>query len=222
MLTHGCAATFLLITQCYAHHGRLPPATNRIWIFVSTLSQHLAFENRRCLETPWWERCVARRSIAPCRCLDRRGESVSPRGRRWEACCENLAQSGRDLALAPSSPELVSAFAFSIRRDGFFSPISIATRRPVLHFKCTRRIRLVGQWGSVRHARCKLISRQRTPHDSWHCAMSNTELRCTAAVAADSVGGRTQQETAAYRSTRCRIGAGGRLHGKSMDKAATR
>ena len=33
MLTHGCAATFLLITQCYAHHGRLPPAANRIWIF---------------------------------------------------------------------------------------------------------------------------------------------------------------------------------------------
>ena len=198
------------------------PLSTASGYFVSTLSQHLAFENRRCLETPWWERCVARRSIAPCRCLDRRGESVSPRGRRWEACCENLAQSGRDLALAPSSPELVSAFAFSIRRDGFLSRISIATRRPVLHFKCTRRIRLVGQWGSVRHARCKLISRQRTPHDSWHCAMSNTELRCTAAVAADSVGGRTQQETAAYRSTRCRIGAGGRLHGKSMDKAATR
>ena len=69
--------------------------------FVRTLSRHLAFDNRRCLETPWWERCVARRSIAPCRCLDRRGASVSPRGRRWEACCENLAQSGRDLALCP-------------------------------------------------------------------------------------------------------------------------
>ena len=136
--------------------------------FVSTLSRHLAFENRRCLETPWWKRCVARRSIAPCRCLDRRCARVSPRGRRWEACCENLAQSGRDLALAPSSPELVSAFAFSIRRDGFFSPISIATRKPVLQ---------VGQWGPVRHAHCKLLSRQRTPHDSWHCAMSNTEFQ---------------------------------------------
>ena len=55
--------------------------------FVSTLSRHLAFENRRCLETPWWKRCVARRSIALCRCLDRRGASVSPGGRRWEACC---------------------------------------------------------------------------------------------------------------------------------------
>ena len=69
--------------------------------FVRTLSRHLAFDNRRCLETPWWDRCVARRSIAPCRSLDRRGASVSPRGRRWEACCENLAQSGRDLALRP-------------------------------------------------------------------------------------------------------------------------
>ena len=38
--------------------------------------------------------------------------------------------------------------------------------------------------------------------------MSNTELRCTGAVAADSVGGRTQQEIAAYRSTRCRVGWG--------------
>ena len=71
-----------------------------------------------------------------------------------------------------------------------------------------RRIRLVGQWGSVRHAHCKLLSRQRTPHDSRHRAMSNTELRCTAAVAADSIGRRTQQETAAYRSTRCRVGWG--------------
>ena len=71
-----------------------------------------------------------------------------------------------------------------------------------------RRIGLVGQWGSARHAHCNLISRQRTPHDSWHCAMSNTELRCTGAVAADSVGGRTQQEIAAYRSTRCRVGWG--------------
>jgi hypothetical protein len=77
------------------------PLSTASGYFVSTLSRHLAFENRRCLETPWWERCVARRSIAPCRCLDRRGESVSPRGRRWEACCENLAQSGRDLALRP-------------------------------------------------------------------------------------------------------------------------
>ena len=112
--------------------------------FVSTLSQHLAFENRRCLETPWWERCVARRSIAPCRCLDRRGARVSPRGRRWEACCENLAQSGRDLALAPSLPELVSAFAFSIRRDGFFSPISIATR----NLCCISNVRDVLDWSA--------------------------------------------------------------------------
>ena len=91
------------------------PLSTASGYFVSTLSQHLAFENRRCLETPWWERCVARRSIAPCRCLDRRGESVSPRGRRWEACCENLAQSGRDLALPhplPSSSPL-SPFRFA-------------------------------------------------------------------------------------------------------------
>jgi hypothetical protein len=137
MLTHGCVATLLLlvVTHCYAHHGRLPvphrDAANSIWIVRSTMSRHLAFENRRCLETPWWKRCVARRSIAPCRCLDRRGATVSPGGRGWEACCESLAQCGRDLALAPSLPELVSAFAFSIRgRDGFFSPISIATRKP--------------------------------------------------------------------------------------------
>ena len=91
---------------------------------------------------------------------------------------------------------------------------------------CISNVRDAFDWsasgGSVRHAHCKLPSGQRTPHDSWHRAMSNTELRCTAAVAADSIGRRTQQETAAYRSTRCRMGAGGRLHGKSMDTAANR
>ena len=67
---------------------------------------------------------------------------------------------------------------------------------------CISNVRDAFDWsasGGLCGMLCKLLSRQRTPHDSWHCAMSNTELRCTAAVAADSVGRRTQQETAAYR-----------------------
>jgi hypothetical protein len=68
--------------------------------FVSTLSQHAAFKNDRCPETPFCERCASRRSVAACRCLHRRGAGFSPRGRR-RLVVGTLPSLGATLPLRP-------------------------------------------------------------------------------------------------------------------------
>ena len=82
--------------------------------FESTLSQHAAFENRRCLETPLCERVARSQSVEAFRCPHRRGASFSPRSRR------------RHVVGTPCP----SSSPFSIGRDAFFRLHRVETSRP--------------------------------------------------------------------------------------------
>ena len=111
--------------------------------FESTLSQHAAFKNGRCLETPLCERCASRRSVAACRCLHRRGAGFSPRRRR-RPVVGTLPSLGATLPLPrcqprPSSvsvlnwPRLPSSACIGSRQaaPAMAAAASGATERPV-------------------------------------------------------------------------------------------
>ena len=96
--------------------------------FESSLSQHAAFKNGRCLETPLCERCASRRSIAACRCLHRRGAGFSPRRRR-RPVVGTLPSLGATLRC--HAVNLARARSpFSISRDAFFRLHRVETSRP--------------------------------------------------------------------------------------------
>ena len=111
-LTSKCAATVLLIAHCHAHLSRLAPATTRI---CRVRTHSVAAWNFR--ESP------VSRDTLPCHGgSDLHHVSPSQRAtafifeaqlllyRLERAWYRNLAQSGRDLDLASSLPELVSPF----------------------------------------------------------------------------------------------------------------
>ena len=192
--------------------------------FVSTLSRHLAFENRRCLETPWWKRCVARRSIAPCRCLDRRGASVSPGGRRWEACCGEPCP-----VWSRPCPCPILARA-RLRFRLFDSPRWLL--QPNQHRNaqtCAAFLMYATHWTGRPVGICAACSLQ--PHlPSTHTArlVALRNVKHGVEVHWSSRSGQCRRSYAArdsgvsFDAVPCRMGAGGRLHGKSMDTAANR
>ncbi len=96
--------------------------------FVSTLSQHAAFKNGRCLETPLCERCASRRSVTACRCLHRRGAGFSPRSRR-RLVVGTLPSLGATLPLPRCQP-CPSSSPFSIGRDCRLPPASSRDKPP--------------------------------------------------------------------------------------------
>ena len=112
MPIHACTATVLLIAYCHAHLGRLPPATTRI---CRVRTHSVAACNFR--ESP------VSRDTLPSSCgSDAHHVGPSQRAtafifeaqlllyRLERAWYRNDAQSGRDLHLASSLPELVSPF----------------------------------------------------------------------------------------------------------------
>jgi hypothetical protein len=108
------------------HAPAIRPIHASAELVCAAVSQHAAFENRRCRETPLWKRCASRRSIAACRCLDRRGASFSPRAWRRHVV-GTLPSFGATLPLPHPCP---SSSPFSIGHDGFFRLHRLEPSRP--------------------------------------------------------------------------------------------
>ena len=108
------------------HAPAIRPIHASAELVCAAVSQHAAFENRRCRETPLWKRCASRRSIGACRCLDRRGASFSPRAWRRHVV-GTLPSFGATLPLPHPCP---SSSPFSIGHDGFFRLHRLEPSRP--------------------------------------------------------------------------------------------
>ena len=108
------------------HAPAIRPIHASAELVCAAVSQHAAFENRRCRETPLWKRYASRRSIGACRCLDLRGASCSPRAWRRHVV-GTLPSFAATLPLPHPCP---SSSPFSIGHDGFFRLHRLEPSRP--------------------------------------------------------------------------------------------